>query len=225
MHQSSSGSPPGIPVHMIGWANECHFLLEGIRSNSLLDTGSTVSTTSHLFFQECLLTLLLYSLDDILNVECAGGQMLGTCLTVKWTRRSSHPWTVSGCKPSWLSTYMRERKLPILDEVARSAVLFLIVRKRQLNDSVEQITANIQSKPTIARKPKAVTCYICKKEGHHTLECRNNNVTRQTVGKGCVYCGETTPVTLVMGYVSAPYGQSFRRFSSNFELLFTEGDV
>ena len=62
---------------MIGRANECHVLLEGVRCTSPLDTGSTVSTVSHRFFQEYLSTLRLYPLDNILKVECAGGQMLG----------------------------------------------------------------------------------------------------------------------------------------------------
>ena len=71
IYQSSSDSPPGIPSHMIGRENECHVLLEGVRCNSLLDTGSTVSTASHRFSQEYLSTLRLYPLHNILKVESA----------------------------------------------------------------------------------------------------------------------------------------------------------
>ena len=62
---------------MIGRTNECQVLLEGIRCKSLLDTGSTVSTISHRFFQEYLSTVRLYPLYNILKVECDRGQMLG----------------------------------------------------------------------------------------------------------------------------------------------------
>ena len=74
IYQTSSGSPPGIPTHVIGRANECHALLEGVRCNSHLDTGSTVSTISRRFFQEYFSTLPLYPLDDNLTVKCARGK-------------------------------------------------------------------------------------------------------------------------------------------------------
>ena len=74
--------------------------------------------------------------------------------------------------PVDLSTYLRERKLPTLDEVAQSADLFLTARKRRLSDSLKLVTFNSQSKTTVAKKPEVLTCYICKKEGHRAVECR-----------------------------------------------------
>ena len=96
--------------------------------------------------------------------------------------------------PVDLSTYLRERKLPTLDEVAQSADLFLTTRKRQLSDSVKPVTFNNQSKTNVAKKPEVLTCYICKKQGHRAVECRGNNGMKQNVGRGCFYCGEMTHV-------------------------------
>ena len=56
--------------------------------------------------------------------------------------------------PVDLSTYLRERKLPTLDEVAQSADLFFTACKRQLSDSVKPVTYNSQSKTTVAKKPE-----------------------------------------------------------------------
>ena len=81
--------------------------------------------------------------------------------------------------PVDLSTHLRERTLPTLDEVAQSADLFLTARKRQLSDSVKPVTSKSQSKTTVAKKPEVLTCYICKKQGHCAGECRSNNVTKQ----------------------------------------------
>ena len=96
--------------------------------------------------------------------------------------------------PADVSTYLRERKLSTLDEVAQSADLFLTARKRQLSDSVKPISNSSLSKPNTATKPEVVMCHICKKQGHRALECRNNNATRRSLGRGCFYCGETTHV-------------------------------
>ena len=93
-----------------------------------------------------------------------------------------------------MSTYLRERKLPTLDEVAQSADLSLTARKRQLSDSVKQVTFNSQSKTTVAMKPEIPTCYICKRQAHHGGECRSNNVTMPNLGRGCFYCGEMTHI-------------------------------
>ena len=93
----------------------------------------------------------------------------------RWMKLSETPQTYDGLRdlcireqfldasPVDLSTYLRERKLPTLDEVAQSADLFLTARKRQLSDSVKPVTSNSQSKTTVAKKPEVLTCYICKK--------------------------------------------------------------
>ena len=47
-------------------------------------------------------------------------------------------------------TYLRERKLPTLDEVAQSADLFLTAHKSQLSDSMKPVAFNSQSKTTVA---------------------------------------------------------------------------
>ena len=80
--------------------------------------------------------------------------------------------------PFDLSTYLLERKLPTMDDVAQSADLFLTTRKRKLSNSVNPVTSNSQSKTTVAKKPEVLTCYICKRQGHRAGECRSNNVTK-----------------------------------------------
>ena len=89
---------------------------------------------------------------------------------------------------------IRGRYLPTLDEVAQSAELFLTARKRQLSDSVKPFTSNSQSKTTVAKKQEVLTCCICKRKGHRTIECISNYVTKQNLGRGCFYCGEMTHV-------------------------------
>ena len=124
----------------------------------------------------------------------------------RWVKLSETPQTYDGLGdlfigeqfldvcPVDLSTYLRERRLPILDEVTQSADLFLIARKRQLSDSVKPITFNSESKTTVAKKLEVLKCYMCEKQGHRAGECRNNNVTTQNLGRGCFYCGEMTHV-------------------------------
>ena len=74
----------------------------------------------------------------------------------RWMKLSETPQTYDGLRdlcirghflnasPVDLSTYLRERKLPTLDEVAQSADLFLTARKRRLSDSVKPVTFNSQ---------------------------------------------------------------------------------
>ena len=64
--------------------------------------------------------------------------------------------------PADLSTYLRERKLPTVDEVAQSADVCLISCKRQLSDSAKPVTFNSRSKTTVAKKPEVLTCYIAR---------------------------------------------------------------
>ena len=89
--------------------------------------------------------------------------------------------------PADLSTYLRERRLADLEEVARSAELFLTARKRQLSDRARQGIIHEQNKPSISKKEEIV-CHICRKPGHSTQNCRN----KATHGRGCYHCGELT---------------------------------
>ena len=89
--------------------------------------------------------------------------------------------------PAGLSTYLRERRLADLEEVARSAELFLTARKRQLSARARQGTTYRQNKPPIFKKEEII-CHICRKPGHTTQNCRN----KATHGRGCYHCGELT---------------------------------
>ena len=89
--------------------------------------------------------------------------------------------------PDDLSTYLREKRLADLEEVARSAELFLTARKRQLNNRAGQGTTHGQNKPPIFKKEEII-CHICRKPGHTTQNCRN----KTTHGRGCYHCGELT---------------------------------
>ena len=53
--------------------------------------------------------------------------------------------------PVDLSTYLRERKIPTLDEVAQSTDLFLTARKRQLSDSVKPVSFNVKARQLLQR--------------------------------------------------------------------------
>ena len=86
-----------------------------------------------------------------------------------------------------LSTYLPERRLADLEEVERSAELFLTAHKRQLSDRARQGTTHGQNKPPIFKKEEII-CHICKKPGHATQNCRNE----VTHGRGCYHCGELT---------------------------------
>ena len=54
------------------------------------------------------------------------------------------------------------------------------------------VTFNSQIKTIVAKKQEVLTCYICKKQGHRTVECRSNNETMKNLSSGCFYCGEMT---------------------------------
>ena len=59
---------------MFGKPTESEIILEGKRIPALLDTGSTVSTISELYYKEHLESSIpLHTLDSILEIECAGG--------------------------------------------------------------------------------------------------------------------------------------------------------
>ncbi|RUS68487.1 hypothetical protein EGW08_023751 [Elysia chlorotica] len=91
--------------------------------------------------------------------------------------------------PADLSTYLRERRLADLEEVARSAELFLTARKRQLSDRARQGITREQNRPS-SSKEEEIICHICRKPGHSTRNCRN----KATHGRGCYHCGELTHV-------------------------------
>ena len=58
--------------------------------------------------------------------------------------------------PADLFIYHRERRLTDLEEVARSAELFLTARKRQLSDRARQGITHEQNKPSISKKEEIV---------------------------------------------------------------------
>ncbi|KAK3786265.1 hypothetical protein RRG08_051806 [Elysia crispata] len=62
--------------------------------------------------------------------------------------------------PADLSTYLRERRLADLEEVTRSAELFLTARKRQLSDRARQGTTHEQNKPPISKKERSFVTIV-----------------------------------------------------------------
>ena len=60
--------------------------------------------------------------------------------------------------PVHLSTYLRERNLPTLNENAQSADLFVTARKRQLSNSVQPVIFNSQNKTTVTKKAEVLIC-------------------------------------------------------------------
>ncbi|KAK3783845.1 hypothetical protein RRG08_031686 [Elysia crispata] len=90
--------------------------------------------------------------------------------------------------PADLSTYLRERRLVDLEEVARSAKLFLTARKRQLSDRARQGATHGQKKPPVFKKEEELICQICRKPRHTTQHCKN----KVTQVRGCYHCGELT---------------------------------
>jgi hypothetical protein len=65
-----------VPDGLVGSSNEVDVTLNGIQVKALLDTGSSVSTVSQAFYEENLSNIPLTSLDNILEIETAGGQSL-----------------------------------------------------------------------------------------------------------------------------------------------------
>ncbi len=61
---------------LVGRPNETDIILENLQCKALLDTGSTVSTICQSFYEEHLKDIPLQTIDRILKVECAGGEML-----------------------------------------------------------------------------------------------------------------------------------------------------
>lgn len=65
-----------VPPGLFGKPTESEVLLEGTSVKALLDSGSTVSTVSRTFYQHHLVDLEMHSIQDLLDIECAGGQQL-----------------------------------------------------------------------------------------------------------------------------------------------------
>ena len=61
---------------LVGNVNEANVQIEGVSTNTLLDTGSCVSTISQTFFEQNLAHLELHDIGNLLKVECADGQSL-----------------------------------------------------------------------------------------------------------------------------------------------------
>ncbi len=65
-----------VPPGLVGKSNECPVDIEGIETLCLLDSGSMISSMSESFYREHLGHLALHPLDDILNLQGAGGHSL-----------------------------------------------------------------------------------------------------------------------------------------------------
>lgn len=61
---------------MVGSPNKRSVAVEGINKMSLIDTGSTVSNISRSFYDENLQHIGIQSLQSIISIECADGQLL-----------------------------------------------------------------------------------------------------------------------------------------------------
>ena len=61
---------------VVGDSNEATIELCGVECRALLDTGSTVSTISHGFYQQYLSHLPMEPLDSVLHIQCADGSPL-----------------------------------------------------------------------------------------------------------------------------------------------------
>lgn len=64
--------PPGL----CGRPTESSIYINGVKTSALLDTGSTVSTVSHTFYEQHLKHIQLEPLENIINIECADGNPL-----------------------------------------------------------------------------------------------------------------------------------------------------
>ena len=64
--------PPGI----CGKPTESNIIINEIQTQTLLDTGSTVSTINRKFYEENLSTIPIQKLDLLLDIECADGKSL-----------------------------------------------------------------------------------------------------------------------------------------------------
>ena len=61
---------------LMGRPNETDVTINGVSTQALLDTGSSISSIGHSFYLKHLSYLPLLPVTDILNVECADGNKL-----------------------------------------------------------------------------------------------------------------------------------------------------
>ncbi|KAK3795059.1 hypothetical protein RRG08_026907 [Elysia crispata] len=103
----------------------------------------------------------------------------------RWMKLAEAPQTYEALRDLFVKEQFLDSS-PV-EEVARSAELFLTARKRQLSDRARQGTTHEQNKPPISKKEEII-CHNCRKPGHTTQNCRN----KATHGRGCYHCGELT---------------------------------
>ena len=65
-----------VDFNLVGESNEVQVIVKEIETRALLDTGSTVSTISQSFYNAHLPYIELQPLNDLLQIECADGNLL-----------------------------------------------------------------------------------------------------------------------------------------------------
>ena len=73
---SSSTSCRKNDPKLVGDVNEVNVLVQSVKANALLDTGSCVSIISESFYKNKLSDIEMEPLTDLINIECADGQPL-----------------------------------------------------------------------------------------------------------------------------------------------------
>ena len=76
LRHSLSASVSDVMMKLVGRANECQAVIEGIGCCSLIDTGSMISTLAQSFYERHLSYLKLHSLDGLIDIKVAGGYSL-----------------------------------------------------------------------------------------------------------------------------------------------------
>lgn len=56
--------------------------INDVQCTALLDTGATVSTLSEAFYNQYLSDVELHSLEEVINIECADGQLMPLAMYV-----------------------------------------------------------------------------------------------------------------------------------------------
>ena len=65
-----------LPDGLVDASSEANISVEDVHVCALLDTGATVSVMSQSFYEKNLLHIPLEPLDNMLDIECAGGDQL-----------------------------------------------------------------------------------------------------------------------------------------------------
>ena len=71
-----SSNFPDWKQRLVGKANESVCFVEGVNCRTLLDTGSMITSISEAFYHEHLSHLDLYTLDSVIDINCANGELL-----------------------------------------------------------------------------------------------------------------------------------------------------